>query len=1558
MKRLLTIFAALMAILATNIEIKADPLFQLAGVNCFNYPKVQASFLALDANGNSYKDLTLDDFEVWDNGKIVPKSSLELVCNDPPISVMLIVDQSTSMDFDPGNGKKWDWVKEGIKAFLNQIRMIDGSAIAMTSFSSNSVLRTPFITNQKDYKTIIYDTLAKLKVYGGTDFNIAFFGDKVNLPWEDGKQDNPIWQLSQRPANMRRIIVMLTDGQHDFNKGPVMVDSILKSLKINNIQCYGITIVDTVSKELKLISEESGGKYFRVTKRDELADIYNLIARDINYKVMCDLIWNTSPSCDEVSSYRDAAILFKRQNVKQSKTYKIPPEGIAFLEYDQSVLSFGNINVNASETLAVKVTARKSDFVVKTLNIIPSTYFEVVDWGTGDGKKPTGDIIFKENETKTLLIKFTQKDAKLFRKANLYFASTPCLADLPLTGGLSQISILRPVDAEVYSSCDSIDIVWGGVDKTTQVNLTYSTDGGKTWLPIATNVTGYLYKWKPTIKSNSYKVRAFVSPTKSYMWAKSFGSKAFDHAAGLSVVKNSPYLYVCGFFEDVAKWDDTTRTSNGLKDAFLAKYDTEGNVIWVKTAGGDKNDSAAAVMASSADVAYVVGTCYSGATFGSTIQTFPIEANPAFFMAKYTKDGSVTVRTIAADNIYTGFRAWGRAVYVDEVAGKIYFRGEYSGKLKDQGRGIDFQFKTNPGRFTVVYDLGMSIPKYIDAWDASMNSKFAGLSDKDLDGNLYTAGDYSGSKSFGSFNVNSKGDKDAFITKYGGQPGSADTTGIFSVNTSSVLVKTPNVDLGSCTFGSQVDKNFNPMLINKSSLPYQISDIRITGSHPDDFFPYMSKNDYIGKIISPGDSLAIRIAFKPTDVNLRTAIMEVIPSCGDMAVINMTGNGTCDAITYPIDIGLKSINKDFDTTLSCIFYNSNGQSIDIDPQLEGTDKNFFKLLDASNNPIVKTSVAAKSCFEMKIRYTPTAPGKHTAKINYHMPQVCNQAFTNLTAEAINADLKIPDIDWKLRRVNSVNDTTVRIFNNSSLPLKIPNKDIKILNPTPDGEFVVDLSKFTTSDIIIPANKDTLIPVSFRPKNEKLYDNTLLVKVEGVSNYLGGNLKGTGYLPKIDVQWDCAADAQIGKTKTVLLLVKNPSKSSKLKINKIDLVQSGNDYRAKISSDLNAREIDMEGTATIPIDFTPSSAGLKSITFRIQHDAYDGTFKQEWKTDDYNFKCNVKGVEFTNSLDFQNVMICDNHTMDVTITNNSGDSTLVIKKSDVSVSGADAKYFVPEVNADLSIKGGDYIRIPVVFNPDEARQFIATLNIKNSFGITISIPLKGEGTFMQLDLGKADVKIIPGDYYTLSVGSDIKALSTGPITNIKAQIDYNSDMINPDNNGFSSSAQGIQWAPMDMSQKDKILISGTGSLNTPFKAELFRIKFRGFLADTNKSELKLFVDYGCDSIYASTIKFETDGVCFLDGRVIKINTSNYFLFGPNPNPVNNEIKLDYGVGIKAETTIELYNSMGELVRTLVKSEMAPGVYKLNVSTQDLNSGVYMIKYISGPYTETKQIVITK
>lgn len=124
------------------------------------------------------------------------------------------------------------------------------------------------------------------------------------------------------------------------------------------------------------------------------------------------------------------------------------------------------------------------------------------------------------------------------------------------------------------------------------------------------------------------------------LWAKSEGGLLHD-VANYVVTDASGNVYVVGHYESQSiTFDSTLISNNGYSDIFLTKYDTNGNVLWAKGAGSYYFDNATSVTLDTLCNIYITGSYYSPISFDSiTLTNTTVGAD--IFLTKYDTNGNV-----------------------------------------------------------------------------------------------------------------------------------------------------------------------------------------------------------------------------------------------------------------------------------------------------------------------------------------------------------------------------------------------------------------------------------------------------------------------------------------------------------------------------------------------------------------------------------------------------------------------------------------------------------------------------------------------------------------------------------------------------------------------------------------------------------------------------------------------------------------------------------------------------------------------------------------------------
>jgi hypothetical protein len=380
--------------------------------------------------------------------------------------------------------------------------------------------------------------------------------------------------------------------------------------------------------------------------------------------------------------------------------------------------------------------------------------------------------------------------------------------DTTLIIGSDTLSNKGILDAFLAKLDASGDVLWAKSTGGTDYDMMYS---------VAVDVLGNAYVTGgfqiPTTKLDSssltntasnYKFLAKYDASGNVLWAKSVGG--IGSATGESVwLDASRNAYVTGSFSSPGiTLGSYTLTSAGENDIFLAKYDTSGNVLWAKSAGGTKTEANVSIGLDDSGNAFVTGDSSSPSiTFDSI--TLTNTGWRSGFLTKYDANGNVLWAELTA-GIYDGFH---KAIAVDGT-GNAFVTSTPISFINTLGSST----LTDTGSYDVFltkYDASGNI--LWERSDGGISSDFGSSVALDVSGNVYVAGYFSSPTiTFGSDTLTNVGSDDVFLAKL------SNLTGINELKNSLNIFIYPNPATDKIT----IDASQTPT-------PSQLSIISVSG---------------------------------------------------------------------------------------------------------------------------------------------------------------------------------------------------------------------------------------------------------------------------------------------------------------------------------------------------------------------------------------------------------------------------------------------------------------------------------------------------------------------------------------------------------------------------------------------------------------------------------------------------------------------------------------------------------------------------------------------------------
>jgi Ca-activated chloride channel homolog len=208
-------------------------------------------------------DLTIDDFEIYDNGK---PQAINVFENKPvPITTTVMIDTSGSMTAILG------FVKDGAEQFL--LRLLPDDKAQVGEFSDKIKFQPGTFTDDRD--RLIYLLKHELD-----------FGNPTRLY---DAVDESITQLEPEPG--RKVVVVFTDGDDTSSK--VGLGRVMDRAREKDVMVYAVGLVNEyfngqtrqISKPdrgLKKLAEDTGGGFFELKKTADLGETFTRVAQELH----------------------------------------------------------------------------------------------------------------------------------------------------------------------------------------------------------------------------------------------------------------------------------------------------------------------------------------------------------------------------------------------------------------------------------------------------------------------------------------------------------------------------------------------------------------------------------------------------------------------------------------------------------------------------------------------------------------------------------------------------------------------------------------------------------------------------------------------------------------------------------------------------------------------------------------------------------------------------------------------------------------------------------------------------------------------------------------------------------------------------------------------------------------------------------------------------------------------------------------------------------------------------------------------------------------------------
>jgi hypothetical protein len=379
---------------------------------------------------------------------------------------------------------------------------------------------------------------------------------------------------------------------------------------------------------------------------------------------------------------------------------------------------------------------------------------------------------------------------------------------------------------------------------------------------------------------------AKYDPNGSLLWVKSFGDTTMESCMTLDIDENDCFYIGGDFLIDTLSFGNISAVNNlsGNNNIYLAKFDSNGNALWVKSASGSGEALVGRIKYKDGFV-YQIGSIKSDSVIICN-NVLSCHYNSSLFIAKYDSLGNgIWAKQVTGLTLDTLNGSVGHAVAIDHNGNIIVVGATTLPLTYFDTLSIQVQPGMNSDYFIVSYDssgnaqwVSKGSSAYFDTpWDVETDS----------DNNSYVVGSYAGNMYFNTDSLPSPGGPDIFMAKYNEY---GDEVWIKSIGNN-------GHDLASSIEIDEVDNLFISGHFTASS--FMIDSIQLIG----DSIYYTA---YVAKFNQNGDAIWAKSFYSPG----------IYSSCRSMKVSQGNvylsgGNDGMNLINGPDSITLSPGNKNW-----------------------------------------------------------------------------------------------------------------------------------------------------------------------------------------------------------------------------------------------------------------------------------------------------------------------------------------------------------------------------------------------------------------------------------------------------------------------------------------------------------------------------------------------------------------------------------------------------------------------------------------------------------------------
>lgn len=437
-------FILTISLVLLNISLLTaqKPFFNIYHTDVSDFPTVRMHFNATNLGGQNIPTdlLKLEEFTLTENGQDMILNSdnspnLEIKCgdltSDIPLSVILAIDCTTSMEELIGNQTRFDWVIEAANIFIDSLKFVNNTEVAIIGFAGGQVRNTGWLDTREESKS----ELNNLETFSGvTNFNPPFLDGNFGA----------IKTFESANPNTRRVIIFLTDGNHDWLGDPNSFEHNLIAEKTieQGAEIYAIEVnVDNVNNRLNSLARSTNGYFQNIKQREELYTAFEKFYFDLQHKSnKCWFEYTAPLSCAGDDNTRNVFASFDKYvpvyELEQEFSYDAPSDKLITINIDKTELLFSK-NTGGTAIHTIELEANEGDFDISDITITPDD---------GNFQITPKYFTIPKGEKRQITVEYTGEQLAQSTSYQLDIVSSPC--ETP------PVTLISPCTAEYWANME------------------------------------------------------------------------------------------------------------------------------------------------------------------------------------------------------------------------------------------------------------------------------------------------------------------------------------------------------------------------------------------------------------------------------------------------------------------------------------------------------------------------------------------------------------------------------------------------------------------------------------------------------------------------------------------------------------------------------------------------------------------------------------------------------------------------------------------------------------------------------------------------------------------------------------------------------------------------------------------------------------------------------------------------------------------------------------------------------------------------------------------------